>query len=182
MRILISLRAFILISVLMPVLIYIYIHINNFRQIFILSRLLILIHMHLGHGRNLIVDLKCVITLVSPLSFCKVSCFFIFFPCLSIVLKRICLGPHRCRSLFACIGARLWVLPMLVSHVVPPLSCSGSLSNQQSLLERKWFLTCFGRSQLPISNVPGQRTKFEPVTTTQCQHPVLGPTGQPGCC
>jgi len=64
-----------------------------------------------------IVYAKCVIKLVSPLSFYRASCFFmfwhIFFICLSIVLKCVHLDPHPWRSLFACVGGHLCFCPCL---------------------------------------------------------------------
>ena len=114
---------------------------------------------------------------MSPLSFCKASCFFIFFPLPKHSFETHLLGPSSL-PILVCMH---WGTFVVFANACLSRGSSFELLGQSlqpaSLLERKWFLTCLGRSQLLISNVPGQRTKFEPVTTTQCQHPVLGPTG-----
>ena len=78
-----------------------------------------------------IVYVKCVIKLVSPLSFYRFSVFLflhiltIIYLCLSIVLKRVHLDPHPWRFLFARAGAHLCFCPCLSG---PPSRCLGALT------------------------------------------------------
>ena len=85
-------------------------------------------------GRSkFVVEQKCVTKLVSPLSFYMVSCFYIFLPLPKHSFEANLLGSSSL-PIFVCMHWETLVV-FVVSHVVPPLRCSGGLSNQQLF----WF-------------------------------------------
>ena len=100
-------------------------------------------------GRSkFVVERKCVTKLVSPLSFYMVSCFYIFLPLPKHSFEASLLGSSSL-PIFVCMHWETLVV-FVVSHVVPPLRCSGGLSNQQLFWKENGFLACFGHSQLLI--------------------------------
>ena len=105
--------------------------------------------MRVHEGRSkFVVERKCVTKLVSPLSFYMVSCFYIFLPLPKHSFEASLLGSSSL-PIFVCMHWETLVV-FVVSHVVPPLRCSGGLSNQQLFWKEIVFLACFGHSQLLI--------------------------------
>ena len=110
-----------------------------------------------------VVEQKCVTKLVSPLLFYMVSCFYIiyiFLPMPKHSFEASLLGSTS-PPIFVCMHWET-LLVFVVSHVVPPLRCSGSLSNQQVFWKENCFLACFGHSQLLIRMYPASAHNFSP--------------------
>lgn len=104
--------------------------------------------MRVHEGRSkFVVERKCVTKLVSPLSFYMVSCFYIFLPLPKHSFEASLLGSSSL-PIFVCMHWETLVV-FVVSHVVPPLRCSGGLSNQQAF----WKENCIFGMFWPLTAV-----------------------------
>ena len=112
-------------------------------QFIYLHTMCILCVSYVYEGRSkFVVERKCVTKLVSPLSFYMVSCFYIFLPLPKHSFEASLLGSSSL-PIFVCMHWETLVV-FVVSYVVPPLRCSGGLSNQQVFWKENCFLACFG--------------------------------------